>query len=179
MPPKDFFGLGDAEAEAFFEDYVASATARLEAFRREVAATGGPSERSLDGSPESLIGLWRWFVGRPREDGGELPAWYEPDAPGAPGALAPSTVRDADGLALYLASVFMRELPGFEWGLGKLPRRKKYVSQNKPVLKRGDVDIDTLQVAFVLAQRRELGRDTDDEALLRTYRAWAEPLSST
>ena len=82
-----------------------------------------------------------------------------------------------DGLALYLADVLRRELPGFEWGIGKLPKRKKYVSQNKPLLKRGETDIDTLQVAFVLAQRRELGRDTDDEALLRTFTAYAEPLA--
>ena len=173
MPPKNFFDLDDADAQAFFADYVSRAPARLEEFRAEVEASGGPS---LDGSPESLVGLWRWFQARPREDEGALPAWYEPDVPGAPGALAASTVRDVDGLALYFAQVLRRALPGFEWALGKLPKRKKYISQNKPVLQRDGVDIDPLQVAFVLAQRRELGRATEDDALRSTFDAYAHPL---
>jgi hypothetical protein len=168
MPPKDFFGLGDAEAEAFFDDYVARAEPRLDEFRREVSASGGPSEAELDGSPESLVPLWRWFVARPAEAGGELPPWYEPDPPElAAQRLPASTLRDADGVALYLARVF-----GHEWGIGREPPRKRYVSQNKPVLKAGGHDIDVIAVAYNLALRAAEGRDTDDEALLRTFRAW-------
>jgi hypothetical protein len=178
MPPKDFFGLGDAEAEAFFDAYVARAGSRLDEFRREVAASGGPSEPELDGSPDSLIGLWRWFVARPRADGGELPPWYEPDAPGTTGALPASTLRDVDGLALYLALAFREAIGGLEWGIGKLPPRKQYVSQNKPLLKGDGYDIDVLQVAYSLAQRVAMGRDTDDEALLRAFNAWVGPLKA-
>jgi hypothetical protein len=165
MPPKDFFSLGDAEAEAFFEQYTARAKARLDEFRREVSATGGPE---LDGTPESLVPLWRWFVARPAEPGGELPPWYEPDPPEvARERLPASTLRDADGIALYLAQVF-----GHPWGIGREPPRKRYVSQNKPVLKASGHDVDVLQIAYNLALRAAEGRDTDDEALLRTFRAW-------
>lgn len=179
MPPKDFFNLGDAEAEAFFAAYVARAEPRLEEFRQEVAATGGPPEAELDGSRESLVGVWTWFVGRDRDGGGgELPPWYEPDPPEVAGErLPPATLRDADGLALYLALAFRRALPGLEWGIGRMPARKRYVSQNKPVLKGDGYDVDVLQVAYIHALKAADGEDTEPDALLRTFNAWVEPLS--
>ena len=166
MPPKDFFSLGDAEAEAFFEAFVARAEPRLDEFRAEVSASGGPE---LDGSPESLVPLWRWFVARPRSAGGELPPWYEPDPPAVAAERLPASVlRDVDGIALYLARLF----EGLDWGIGHEPPQRHYVSQNKPVLKADGYDIDVLQVAYNLAMRTLAGRDTDDEALLRAFRAW-------
>ena len=180
MPPKDFSRLGAAEAGAFFDAYVARAEPRLDEFRREVSGTGGPSEAELDGSPDSLVGLWRWFVARePDGAGGELPPWYEPDPPDAEaGRLDAGTLRDVDGVALYLALAFRRALGGLEWGIGRLPKRMKYVSQNKPVLKGEGYDIDVLQVAYTLAMRASAGRDTDDEALLQAFKAWVEPLQA-
>ena len=177
MPPKDFSRLGDAEAEAFFDAFVARAEPRLDEFRREVSATGGPSEAELDGSPDSLVGLWRWFVARKPDERGESPPWYEPDPPDSEaGRLPAGVLRDVDGLALYLALAFRQALAGLRWGIGRLPPRMKYVSQNKPVLKGDGYDIDVLQVAYTLAMRAAAGRDTDDEALLRAFRAWVEPL---
>ncbi len=170
MPPKDFFSLGDAEAEAFFEAYVARAEPRLDEFRAEVSASGGPE---LDGSPESLVPLWGWFVARPHAADGELPPWYEPDPPDVAAERLPAgALRDVDGIALYLALAFRRALGGLDWGIGHEPPRRRYVSQNRPVLKAGGYDIDVLQVAYNLAMRTLVGRDTDDEALLRAFRAW-------
>jgi hypothetical protein len=166
MPPKDFFSLGDAEAEAFFEAYVARAQGRLDEFRAEVSASGG---LQLDGTPESLVPLWAWFVARPHEADGELPPWYEPDPPEVADERLPAgALRDVDGIALYLALVF-GDLP---WGIGHEPPQRRYVSQNKPVLKADGYDIDVLQVAYNIAMRTLIGRDTDDEALLRAFRAW-------
>lgn len=173
MPPKDFFSLGDAEAEAFFEAYVARAEPRLDEFRAEVSASGGPPAAELDGSPESLVPLWRWFVARPHAADGELPPWYEPDPPDVAAERLPAgALRDVDGIALYLALAFRRALGGLDWGIGHEPPRRRYVSQNRPVLKAGGYDIDVLQVAYNLAMRTLVGRDTDDEALLRAFRAW-------
>ena len=172
MPFKDFAALDRAAADAYLQAHVARADARLEAFRAEVAATGGPPVESLDGSPESLPGVWRWFVAR-RGGPGELPPWYEPDPPGLEGErLSASALQDVDGIALYLALAFRRALGPLEWGLGLEDPRKHYVSQHRPVLKAPGYDIDTLLVSYNLAMRTLEGRDTDDEALLRTLRAW-------
>jgi hypothetical protein len=173
MPPKDFFGLGKAEAEAFFETYVARAEPRLDEFRHEVSASGGPAAEQLDGSPESLVPLWSWFLAHEHGADGELPPWYEPDAPEVAGERLPAgDLRAVDGIALYLALAFRRALGGLEWGIGHEPPQRRYVSQNRPVLKAAGYDIDVLQVAYNLAMRALAGRDTDDEALLRAFRAW-------
>ena len=178
MPPRDFSRLSRDEAEAYLRERVETAPERLEAFRREVAATGGPSEAELDCSAESLVPLWEWFLRREaarEETGGPLPAWYEPDPPERTAQrLPPATLRDADGIATYVAEVFRRELPESEWIVGDAPAATRYAAQGKPVLRlpRGD-ELDPVGVAYTLAVRVALmGKDHRPEALLETYRAW-------
>ncbi len=180
MPPKDFSNLSDGEAEAFFAAFVARAPGRLETFKREVAARGGPAEAELDGSPESLVRVWKWYVEHAGDGSGELPPWYEPDPPEvAAERLSPEVLHDADGLALYLARVFRQALPDLEWGIGKLPKRMRYVDQNKPLLKSERHDIDVVGVAYVKALKVHDGEDRKPDALLRTFRAWLDPTTAT
>lgn len=180
MPPKRFSDLDDADSEAFFAAFTARAPHGLAEFKREVAARGGPPEAELDGSPESLVGVWRWFVEHAGDGGGELPPWYEPDPPELADERPPAAVlHDADGLAHYLAQVFRQAQPELEWGIGKLPKRMLYVSQNKPVLTdRDGYDVDVLAVAHVMALRICKGEDQEPETLLRTFRAWLDPTAA-
>lgn len=178
MPPRDFSRLSADEAEAYLRERLRTAPERLTAFRREVAATGGPAEDGLDGSPESLVPLWEWFVRRESargERGGPLPAWYEPDPSElADERLSPATLRDLDGVATYLPEVFLRERPESEWIVGDGPKAARYVAQGKPVLRlpRGD-EVDPIGVAYTLGVRVALfGEGREPDALLRTYRAW-------
>lgn len=180
MPPRDFSALSADEAEAYLRGRLAGAPERLTAFRREVAATGGPGEDELDGSPESLVPLWEWFLRREatrEERGGPLPDWYEPDPPELAGErLSPATLRDLDGIATYLPEVVLRELPESEWVVGDAPRSAGYVAQGKPVLRlpRGD-ELDPVGVAYTLGVRVALfGEAREPDALLSTLRAWLE-----
>lgn len=183
MPPKAFARLDDDEADAFFAAFVARAPGRLNEFKREVAARGGPAEAALNGSLESLVGIWRWYVEHAGDGGGggKLPPWYEPDPPElAAERLSAELVRDADGLAHYLAQVFQRQMPELEWGIGKLPKRMRYVSQNKPLLTDHDgYDADVLAVAYNITLRLRNGEQRQPDALLRTVRAWLDPTTAT
>ena len=181
MPPKQFDALTEAEARAFLERYVASAGERLERFLDLVAQTGGPPRAVLDRSPESLVPLHQWFVARARradapDASGTLPDWYEPDPPElATQRLAPRTIADADGVALYFADVLRRAWPQLEWGIGSLPKRFRYAHQHAPLLKAGDTDINVIGIAYGMGVRVALmdaGREP--EALLDVYRAWIE-----
>lgn len=175
MPPKDFYNLDDDAAEAFLDAFVARAGPRLDEFRREVAARGGPNEAALDETPESLVDLWRWFVEHAGDGGGTLPPWYEPDPPELAAERLPVEVlHDADGLMLYLARVFQRVLPQLEWGLGREPKRMRYEAQNRPVLK-DDGDVDVLAVAYSMALRAHNGKAQDPQSLLEAFRAWVAP----
>jgi hypothetical protein len=178
VPPKDFYNLNEDAAEAFFEIFTTRAEPRLEEFKREVSARGGPDEVELDETPQSLVDVWRWFVEHAGDGGGALPPWYEPDPPELAADRLPAEVlHDADGLALYLARVFQHTLPELNWGLGREPKRMRYVSQNKPVLKGDGYDVDVLAVAYNKALRARDGEDHDAQALLRTFRAWIDPIT--
>ena len=182
MPPKDFEKLTEAEARAVLQRHVATAPDRLQRFLRLVAATGGPAPERVDGTPESLVPLYTWFVSRARradapDATGELPEWYEPDpAELATQRLAPRTIADADGLALYFAEVLRRAMPNLHWDIGKEPKRFRYAHQHKPLLKDGEVDIDVLGIAYGMGVRVAImNTSREPEALLDVYRAWTEP----
>lgn len=182
LPPRDFERLTEAEARAILERHIATAPDRLDRFLRLVAATGGPAREALDGTPASLIPLHAWFVSRARradapDGGGELPEWYEPDPPEhATQRLAPRTIADADGLALYLAEVLRRAMPKLRWDIGDEPKRLRYAHQHKPLLTDGDVDINVVGIAYGMGIRVAImNTGREPEALLDVYRAWTEP----
>jgi len=173
MPPVDYSELSDEEAHHRFDELTSSSPERVAWLRREVGD-------ALDLTPESLVPLWEWFVRREdgrRDRGGELPAWYEPDPPElASQRLSPATLRDVDAAGLYLAEVFLRNVPGAAWGIGKLPKRMRYAHQNKPVVKLDDEqDVDAVGIVYGNAVRVALmGAGTEPDALLQAYRAWVD-----
>jgi hypothetical protein len=187
--------MRDDEVEAFFALYVEREERRRAEFRREVADTGGPSESDLDGSPESLVPLWTWMVGRIEAwqaeplvtewpllpDGPPLPPWYQVDSPEqAAQRLRPQVIWDVDGLAYELAEVCRRAAPELHWVIARRPRHLAYAYQNHPVLQGYGVDIDPRSVCYGLAVRVQLmaaGREPD--RLLRTFRAWEPAWTST
>lgn len=171
MPPVDYSELSDEEAQRRFDELTSSSPERVAWLRQEVGDV-------LDLSPESLVPLWEWFVrreGARRDRDGELPSWYEPDPPElASQRLSPATLRDVDAIGLYLAEVFLHNVPGAAWGIGKLPKRMKYAHQNKPVVKlENEQDVNTIGIAYGNAVRVGLmGEGSEPDTLLQAYRAW-------
>jgi hypothetical protein len=169
VPPLDHSQLTVEEAERVFAAFTAQGPALVAALRREVG------EDVLDFSPESLRPLWEWFLAREgsRSDpGGELPSWYLPDPP-QPAAerLSPATLRDVDAIGRYVAEVFLRNVEGAQWTIGKLPPRMLYVHQNRPVVDVLGRDVDPVGIVYVNAMRALLDGERDPEALMRTYLA--------
>jgi hypothetical protein len=173
MPPRDYSELDETEQDAILERHLATAPERLDGFRREAG------ELELDGTPESLVAVWEWFLRRNVEgnrpaQAAETPDWYEPDPPElAPQRLPPATLRDVDGIGLYLAEVLRRERPELEWKVGRLPKRMQYALQGKPVLQTaGGFDLDPLGVVYALAVRAMLlGTGREPKALQQAYEA--------
>jgi hypothetical protein len=171
MPPVDYSELSDEEAQRSLDELTASSPERVALLRREVGDV-------LDLTPDSLVPLWEWFVRRERarsDRGGELPSWYAPDPPElASQRLSPATLRDVDAIGLYLAEVFLQNVPGAAWGIGKLPKRMRYAHQNKPVVKLDDdQDVDPIGIAYGGAVKVALmGEGAEPDALLKVYRAW-------
>jgi hypothetical protein len=89
-------------ARLAFETYVAAEGVRLDAFRRAVAARGGPSESDLDLSRDSLQALGTWFL--------------KPFVPGPEDQFEPQ-VWLLDGLGSYFAAALRRRHPALAWRL--------------------------------------------------------------
>jgi len=171
MPPVDYSELSDEEAQLRFVELTSSSPERVAWVRDEVGEV-------LDLTQESLVPLWEWFVrreGARGDRGGELPVWYEPDPPElASQRLSPATLQDVDAIALYLAEVFLHNVPGAAWGIGKLPRHMRYAHQNKPVVKLDDEqDVNPIGMVYGNAVRVALmGEGSEPDTLLAAYRAW-------
>jgi hypothetical protein len=178
VPPRDYSQLSEAEQDAALERHVATAPERLAAFRREAG--------ELDGTPESLVAAWEWFLrrnveARPAEGSAELPDWYEPDPPELAGQrLPPSTLRDVDGVGLYLAEVLRAGRPELEWSVARAPKQMEYALQGKPALRTpGGFDVDPLGAAYGLAVRAVLlGGGREPDTLRTAHDAWLESLGS-
>jgi hypothetical protein len=176
VPPRDYSQLSEAEQDAALERHRVTAPERLAAFRRETP--------ELDGTPDSLVRVWDWFLrrnvkGAAAEAPAELPDWYEPDPPElAAQRLPPATLRDVDGVGLYLAEVLRLERPELEWGVARAPARMEYALQGKPVLRTsGGFDVDPLGAVYGLAVRAVLlGGGREPDTLRRAYTAWIESL---
>jgi hypothetical protein len=178
-----FDDLSEADARFFFQAFVARMPARLAAFRREIAAEGGPAESDLDASPESLVPLWRWFVAtfgaveegtRPPPAWDDLPPWYAPDEPGDPDALPPWVVWFADGLTYYWAACFQRSHPEMHWELGTAPKRLRVVDENHPLLRGHGIQMSPLQLMTVAVRGVVVqGVDREPDRLLRLHERWA------
>jgi len=170
MPPRDRSALSEEEALQAFDDFLAESPALVSALRRELG------EDVLDHSPASLVPLWGWFLEREQSrsrEPGPLPSWYLPDPPELVAErLSPGTLRDVDAIGRYVAEVFLRNVPGAEWGIARLPERLRYAHQNKPVVKIGDWDVDPVGIVYANAVRVALfGEEPAPDALLLTYEA--------
>ena len=84
-----------------------------------------------------------------------MPSWYKPDPPElAAQRLPPDVLSDIDVLAAYFASVLLKNVPGAEWVIGRLPKRMQYEAQNKPLVKLPETgEADPVAVPYSSAVR--------------------------
>src|SRR5689334_8093346 len=89
------------EAQAHFDQFVAQRPARLEALIKAYRADSGGAN-DLDGSPDSLVPLWRWAMRRLKVYGPDRPELTEDSA---------SLIQD---IAYYFSDVILHSIPGIQ-----------------------------------------------------------------
>ena len=165
-----------ATARAAFEAYVSSEAARVDEFRRIVAARGGPPEATLDLSRESLGPLGAWLL-KPVPPGPEddrKPIWAfdrDDDDPYLEASWLP------DGLGTYVFAMLRRRHPNLTWVL-ETDRRSIYAGM--PLLAGlGPVE----QMAYAAAKGGlTIARDTsprDPDWLVQLYDRWSTLAAGT
>lgn len=165
-----------AAARAAFEQYVSSEAARVDEFRRTVAARGGPTQSALDLSPGSLGPLGAWLLEPtppgPEDDQKPVWAWDRPDDdPYLKGSWVP------DGLGTYVLAMLRRRHPSLRW---KLEDDRRSIYQGLPVLV-GLGPIEVLPYAAMIGYLIRAGQASprDPDWLVTLFHAWSARAAET
>ena len=139
--------FSEARAAAALQEYLDERGPALERLRERLVADGQDPAVVLDGTPESLVPLWRWMLSRfTRQDAPgatdpnsvppeEVPSW-ERYLPGKESILSLESLTLIDGLVSYLAEVVQARSPLARWEFAR-HRIKGYLLNKHPVLVSG------------------------------------------
>lgn len=173
MPLLDFDALTDDEAKAYLDGVVARHPAALTRLS-ECVAESGDDPSILDGSPESLQPLWRWYLEWWGATGGagpgRLPAWWVAQE-GDQLWLPVAALERVELLGHYLADVTLRAVPGSRWIVVRRDKRQSWEDRNKPAVAVGDSWMLPFDLPYTLALRASKAPVPDD-ALLRLFHTW-------
>ena len=143
----DYLDLSKNEAAAALQEFLDERAPALARLRERLVADGQDTAVLLDGTPESLVPLWRWLLSRltlvdapgatdpasvPRE---AWPSW-ERYTIEKERTLSLESVTLLDGLVSYLAAVVRDRAPLARWEIAR-DRHKRYAYNNHPVLVSG------------------------------------------
>ena len=143
----NYLDLSKAKAAAALQEFLDERGPALERLRERLVADGQDPAVVLDGTPESLVPLWRWMLSRftdldapgatdpasvPRQ---AWPSWerytYEKER-----TLSMESLTLLDGLVSYVAAVVQERAPLARWEVARHPI-KRYAYNNHPVLVSG------------------------------------------
>lgn len=168
-----------AQAAGALQEYLDERGPALVRLRERLVADGQDPAVVLDGTPESLVPLWRWMLSRfTRLDASgatdpasvppeELPSW-ERYLPGKEPTLSLESLKLMDGLVSYLAEVVQERAPLARWDFAS-HRVKGYLLNKHPVLVSGAGEVHNFLPMIPLIDARGVlhgVREPSDEAML-------------
>lgn len=182
--------FSEARAAAALQEYLDERGPALERLREHLVADGQDPAVFLDGTPESLVPLWRWMLSHftrqdapgatnpnsvPPED---LPSW-ERYLPGKETTLSLETLQLIDGLVSYLAVVVQERAPLARWEFAR-HRVKGYLLNKHPVLVSGSGETHNFLPSLPLIDARGVlhgAREPRDDAMADHARRIIEQLN--
>ncbi|HET9349630.1 MAG TPA: hypothetical protein VFO13_10860 [Arthrobacter sp.] len=143
----NYLDLSKAKAAAALQEFLDERGPALERLREQLVADGQDPAALLDGTPESLVPLWRWMLSRftsldtpGATDPGSVPrqAWpsWERYTFEEEPTLSVESLTLLDGLVSYVAAVVQERAPLARWEVVRHPI-KRYAYNNHPVLVSG------------------------------------------
>jgi hypothetical protein len=184
VPPfemKPFREMTKKEAQRHFDWYIGEIPGRIELLKNAYAETGGGRKEDLDGSPESLIKLWQWYIDNAEieeksEEAKRLeressPEWMHKSLKDK--KMSTLWLSVAMDMAMYFSECFIKEHDTISWGFVSKP--KSLVHVNKPVLVgfRNGVVLEGTRILSVRTFKFIDG-ERNPNGLLKTYKVWSE-----
>lgn len=173
MPMLDYKNLPADEAQELHRQEIARHDTVLESLTRRVAANGG-DPGCLDGTPGSLVPLWRWYVAWYQAGGadrasGTLPPWFSRDTDPQEVEFPDGLFIVADEIGHYLDEVALRDVPGAQWRLVAERDGVRFVDFQRTAVALDDLDLVGTDLAWILCLRVMNRQNTDEGALLNGY----------
>ena len=180
----NYLDLSKAKAATALQEFLDERGPALERLREQLVADGQDPDALLDGTPESLVPLWRWMLSRftsldtpGATDPGSVPrqAWpsWERYTFEEEPTLSVESLTLLDGLVSYVAAVVQARAPLARWEVARHPI-KRYAYNNHPVLVSGKGDdhnflpgLPTVDARAALHGTRESPDDTMEDYALR------------
>ena len=173
MPMLDYSALIPAQAQELHQREVARHNTVLASLADRVAANGG-DPAALDGTPGSLVPLWRWYVAWYQAGGvdrasGALPPWYTRGMDPHEVAYPDGLFVVADEVGHYLDEVALRDVPGARWRTVEERDGVRFVDFQRTAVALDHLDLVGTDLAWILCLRVQDGQNTDEGALLDAY----------
>ncbi|QHJ70912.1 hypothetical protein [Planococcus halotolerans] len=181
----EFEVMTKKEAQQHFDWFVSQIPDRLSQLKALYAWSSENDALPLDGSPESLIALWEWFIplveAEPKsyeqiaKELAQLPEWVQEAYLENPYEFTLSTHSLINDIGIYFGEVFLKEFPELEWGFVTKPKSLVHVNRPIVILKDASFELEPRQLIYTLTLE-VLKDETKKETLRELYEFWREYL---
>lgn len=177
MPMLDYDSLSPEQAQELHDRVVTRHPAVLRRLRQRVSDTGGDGSR-LDGSRDSLVPLWEWYV-RWWDAGyanaaAELPEWFTRASAEEVPEFPDGMFAVADELGHYLDEVALQTVRGARWRLVPEQDGVRVDGFQKSAVTLGECDLIGTDLAWVKCLRVRRGRNRESTSLHDAFRTRLE-----
>lgn len=175
IPPisKPFALLSSDETKEYYKWYIEKIPERIYYLSRMISKDLGTEGSPILLSPESLVMVWKWFLGVAKTEAGESGGWQ----------LDLQTEYIIMDLGMFLGELFNSRYKSINWSYFESPKTDFFV--NRPVLT-GFVDnsvsppfhavFEPIHMVRVQACKILMNRQKDDD-LLNVYEKWAKKIA--
>ena len=172
--------LTKKQAEQYFQWFLEVKESRMQQLEDFISQSGGSI--SLDKTPESLVGLWKWFEDRIEwedktekeiaDESSSIPEQFRDVVPVSTKKLSVQTLVLAMDISIYWGETLIANNAGVHWGYKTSP--KKLEGVNRPQLIFDAMDgLATFPYAMILVCIRKSSREKNENRLYDLFKTWS------
>ena len=137
---------------------------------------------SLDKTPESLVGLWKWFEDRIEwedktekeiaDESSSIPEQFRDVVPVSTKKLSVQTLALAMDISIYWGETLIANNTGVHWGYKTSPKKLEGVNRPQLILDAMD-GLATFPYAMILVCIRKSSKEKSENRLYDLYKTWS------
>ena len=168
------------QAEQYFQWFLEVKESRMQQLEDFISQSGGSI--SLDKTPESLVGLWKWFEDRIdwedktekeiADESSSIPEQFRDVVPVSTKKLSVQTLALAMDISIYWGETLITNNTGVHWGYKTSPKKLEGVNRPQLILDAMD-GLATFPYAMILVCIRKSSKEKSENRLYDLYKTWS------